>query len=620
MRRAPTSLRGGRSRVSARCAPRAGCAVCGSRDRSPSAAASRSRSTSTSSPSRGRARICSVRCSIAISRATCRSIRSPKPCCGPTRAGRSADGECSRAPGRRSDVLRGARRCAVPLRLLPDAAPARVPLRREAALGPRAAADRRAGASRPGSGSGVRAVTAGVVHQREQSRAAAAGAVVRPVRPERTAAHPPHRVRVRAADAWRRSHLQPVRRHLSPPLPGAVLPRLGAGAAGGEPRSAARRSVHRLRRHVHRHRTGGVSRPRRDPRPGEALSRRRADPTGAKCGGADAGARALLSRAGARRGVRRPLAAAGCARADVPDRGARAARRRRRARRPGLGPSEQVQDSPGTVGPEAIRKLSARRRAAQKTRRLGADVPVWRARLGRAAAAETGRGAAAVAWRRHAPRLDRLAGPTPPERRRRRFAPRSETNVVNRSTRRMSEISRSSLFGKLNSLAYKAIEGATVFCKLRGNPYVELVHWLQQILQTQDSDLHRIVRHFELDPSRLAKDVTDALDRLPRGATSISDLSSHVENAVERGWVYATLIFGEPRVRTGHLAIGILKTPSLRNALMAISKQFEKIKPDTLTDDFAKIVNGSPEDRLCASDGTSLPRAGGGGGAGGAAP
>jgi type VI secretion system protein VasG len=170
----------------------------------------------------------------------------------------------------------------------------------------------------------------------------------------------------------------------------------------------------------------------------------------------------------------------------------------------------------------------------------------------------------------------------------------------------MSEISRSSLFGKLNSLAYKAIEGATVFCKLRGNPYVELVHWINQILQTQDSDFHRIVRHFEVDPSRLAKDVTDALDRLPRGATSITDLSSHVENAVERGWVYATLMFGEPRVRTGHLAVGMLKTPSLRNALMAISRQFEKIKPDTLTDEFARIVNGSPEDRLAASDGSSL--------------
>src|SRR5215471_15947459 len=169
----------------------------------------------------------------------------------------------------------------------------------------------------------------------------------------------------------------------------------------------------------------------------------------------------------------------------------------------------------------------------------------------------------------------------------------------------MSEISRTALFGKLNSLAYKAIEGATVFCKLRGNPYVELSHWIQQILHTPDSDLHRIVRHFEIDSSRLAKDVVEALDRLPRGATSISDLSSHVENAVERGWVYATLMFGDPRVRTGHLVVGMVKTPSLRNALIAISRQFEQIKPDVLTDDFARIVKGSPEEKMTADEGAA---------------
>jgi len=170
----------------------------------------------------------------------------------------------------------------------------------------------------------------------------------------------------------------------------------------------------------------------------------------------------------------------------------------------------------------------------------------------------------------------------------------------------MSEINRAALFGKLNSLAYKAIESATVFCKLRGNPYVELVHWVQQILQTPDSDLHRIVRHFEIDQSRLAKDVTEALDRLPRGATSISDLSAHVENAVERGWVFATLMFGESQVRTGHLTVGILKTSSLRNAFIGISRQFEAIKLDTLTDDFGRIIAGSPEERLSAADGSRL--------------
>ncbi len=42
----------------------------------------------------------------------------------------------------------------------------------------------------------------------------------------------------------------------------------------------------------------------------------------------------------------------------------------------------------------------------------------------------------------------------------------------------MSDISRVALFGKLNSVGYKSVESATVFCKMRGNPYVELVHWL----------------------------------------------------------------------------------------------------------------------------------------------
>ncbi len=176
----------------------------------------------------------------------------------------------------------------------------------------------------------------------------------------------------------------------------------------------------------------------------------------------------------------------------------------------------------------------------------------------------------------------------------------------------MAEISRVTAFGKLNSLGYKAIESATVFCKLRGNPYVELVHWLHQILQLQDSDLHRIIQHFGLNPSRLAKDFTEALDRLPRGSTSISDLSSHVDAAVESGWVCATLMFKDAQVRTGHLLVGMLRTPDLRNVLLAISREFDKIKLDELGDRFGDIVAASPETGLRASDGSQV--------GGGAAP
>jgi type VI secretion system protein VasG len=170
----------------------------------------------------------------------------------------------------------------------------------------------------------------------------------------------------------------------------------------------------------------------------------------------------------------------------------------------------------------------------------------------------------------------------------------------------MTEINRAKLFGKLNRVCYKSIESATVFCKLRGNPYVELVHWMHQILQLQDSDLHRIVKQFNIDPARLVKDLTESLDRLPRGSTSISDLSSHVEDAVERAWVYGTLMFGESQVRSVHLIVGMLKTKELRNHLLAISKEFDKVKVDTLTDRYNEVVGGSPEEGLSTTDGSQV--------------
>ena len=167
----------------------------------------------------------------------------------------------------------------------------------------------------------------------------------------------------------------------------------------------------------------------------------------------------------------------------------------------------------------------------------------------------------------------------------------------------MADISRVALFGKLNSLCYRAIESSTVFCKLRGNPYVELVHWVHQILQLQDSDLARIIKHYELDAATLARDLTAALDRLPRGSTSVTDLSSQLEEAVERAWVYGTLMFGESQIRSGHLVIGMLKTNGLRNALFGMSKQFERIKVENLGDNFASLLGGSPEAAMRATDG-----------------
>lgn len=159
----------------------------------------------------------------------------------------------------------------------------------------------------------------------------------------------------------------------------------------------------------------------------------------------------------------------------------------------------------------------------------------------------------------------------------------------------MTEISRAALFGRLAPSALKAIETAFGFCKLRGNPYVELVHWLHTLNADAKGDLAQIRAHFGLDEGQLGRDTVAALDRLPRGASSVSDLSNHVEEAVEKGWLYASLMFNAGKVRGGHLLFAMLKTPGLRNVLTAISSEYRKIDADRLAAGFASITAASSE-------------------------
>jgi type VI secretion system protein VasG len=160
----------------------------------------------------------------------------------------------------------------------------------------------------------------------------------------------------------------------------------------------------------------------------------------------------------------------------------------------------------------------------------------------------------------------------------------------------MSRISRVALFGKLNPVLHKAIESAPVFAKLRGNPYVELSHWLYQLIQLDDSDLHRIFRHYDVDGGKLAADLLATLERLPTGALAIEDLSGDIDLAAERAWVMASLSFGAVAVRSGTLLCALLSDKILRGVTLALSPQFKKIAVDDCLAQLSSLIAGSPED------------------------
>ena len=74
--------------------------------------------------------------------------------------------------------------------------------------------------------------------------------------------------------------------------------------------------------------------------------------------------------------------------------------------------------------------------------------------------------------------------------------------------------------------------------------------------------------------------------------------------------MYGTLLFGESQVRSGHLLVGLLKNERLRDVLGRISRELDRVKVETLSDDFARIVKGSPEEALGASESTGAGQPG----------
>ncbi|MGI4732238.1 MAG: type VI secretion system ATPase TssH [Janthinobacterium lividum] len=171
----------------------------------------------------------------------------------------------------------------------------------------------------------------------------------------------------------------------------------------------------------------------------------------------------------------------------------------------------------------------------------------------------------------------------------------------------MTEISRTALFGRLGPAPLAAIQTATGFARMRGNPYIELVHWLHVMLGDAKGDVAAIRDAFGLDETRLAADLVVSLDALPRGATAVTDFAPQIEEAIEKGWLYASLQFGAGKVRGGHLLYAMLRTPQLRSALFSISGEWRRVQADRLGDEFDAVVDGSAEASVPAADAPSSP-------------
>src|ERR1700744_4451769 len=161
------------------------------------------------------------------------------------------------------------------------------------------------------------------------------------------------------------------------------------------------------------------------------------------------------------------------------------------------------------------------------------------------------------------------------------------------------------LIGKLNEPARSALEGAAGLCLSRTNYDVEVEHYITKLLESTSGDFASIIKHFEIDKSRLSADLARSLDKLKSGNARTPAISPTVLKMLTTAWTIGSIDFNAGQVRTGFTIIALVSDDELTRLVNDVSREFQKINADALRKDLLGIVAMSSETTTVAATGAA---------------
>jgi type VI secretion system protein VasG len=171
-------------------------------------------------------------------------------------------------------------------------------------------------------------------------------------------------------------------------------------------------------------------------------------------------------------------------------------------------------------------------------------------------------------------------------------------------------VKRKELVGKLNETCLRAFSAAAQSAKARGNPYVELAHFIEALSRTERTDFDILCQSAGVDGARLEGDIQRTLDKLPHGASAVEEFSDHIFHAIREAWTFGKVEKDSDQVRSAWVLMAAMKTAVLEGLMLKISLEFEKIDPETLEPLLDGLLDASVETDAPAAG--AAPEAGAG--------
>jgi type VI secretion system protein VasG len=159
----------------------------------------------------------------------------------------------------------------------------------------------------------------------------------------------------------------------------------------------------------------------------------------------------------------------------------------------------------------------------------------------------------------------------------------------------MSVVHFKSLIARLNRTCQESLAAALNLSRSMQHADVEVEHWLLKLTDVPDSDLAKLVRQYDLDPGRLHKELTAAVERFRRRGDSKPTWSREMEDAIREAWTIASLQYNASRIRTGHILAALLTERTLARPLVESVPELGKVPADRLLQELPVVTASSIE-------------------------
>ncbi len=169
------------------------------------------------------------------------------------------------------------------------------------------------------------------------------------------------------------------------------------------------------------------------------------------------------------------------------------------------------------------------------------------------------------------------------------------------------EFELKTLIDMLNPVCRKALEGSAGLCVAQTNYNVEIEHLFLKLIELPDTDLERLLAHYDLARAGVIGDLTRAIERLKRGNSQTPALSPHIPRLLQEAWMISTLHLGGRQIRSGALLLALLDNSSLRGLAVDSFQGLIGVPREKLRAELRDVIAGSGEDAASSGPAAVAP-------------